>query len=120
MKILNVPGLGLLLPFFFMTINTSQPDISRGQLSGQTPAESGKGHTLQLDRQTVLDSMQAVMGPLPERTELKASDLQIRDSLVTDKYTRYLVTLKVADNRSEERRVGKEWISRGAADRAKR
>lgn len=54
--------------------------------------------TQEIDRKAVLDSMQQIMGSLPDRQDLQPSDILLRDSLVTDKYTRYLVTLKVTED----------------------
>jgi len=52
----------------------------------------------EMKRHQILDSMQAVMGPLPSLQPLPAFDIQYRDSLMTEKYTRYLITFRVADN----------------------
>ena len=46
----------------------------------------------------MLDSLQAVMGTLPPVERLPAFDVQYRDSLKTDNYTRYTITFRVAEN----------------------
>ena len=48
----------------------------------------------------ILDSMQAVMGKLPERNNLPPFNLQILDSLSTKYYIRYNIRFTVAENES--------------------
>jgi acetyl esterase/lipase len=49
-------------------------------------------------RNQMLDSLQAVMGPLPSLRQLPDFDIQYRDTLKEANYTRYLINFRVADN----------------------
>lgn len=52
-------------------------------------------------RLQILDSMQAVMGKLPERKNLPPFNLQILDSLSTKYYIRYNIRFTVAENETQ-------------------
>jgi len=52
----------------------------------------------QLKRHQILDSMQAIMGPLPSRMNLPDLKVTVKDSLTTDKYIRYLIVFAPAVN----------------------
>ena len=49
-------------------------------------------------RTQMRDSLQAAMGPLPSLKNHPAFDVQYRDSLKTENYTRYTITFRVAEN----------------------
>ncbi|MFT3750827.1 MAG: alpha/beta fold hydrolase [Agriterribacter sp.] len=49
-------------------------------------------------RHQILDSMQSAMGKLPERKELPPFNMQVLDSLTTQRYTRYNIRFTVAEN----------------------
>lgn len=49
-------------------------------------------------RTQILNGMQQAMGPLPRMSQLPPFDLRIRDSLKQNLYTKYLITLTVAEN----------------------
>lgn len=46
----------------------------------------------------ILDSMQAAMGQLPDRSDLPPLDIQVTDSLKENNYVRYTISFTVADN----------------------
>lgn len=54
----------------------------------------------EIRRLQILDSMQAVMGKLPDRKKLPPFNLQILDSLITKNYIRYNIRFTVAENES--------------------
>jgi pimeloyl-ACP methyl ester carboxylesterase len=49
-------------------------------------------------RMQLLDSLQAAMGPLPSLQPLHAFDVQYKDSLKTENYTRFTISFRVADD----------------------
>ena len=79
---------------------TQQPTIS-----GLLSYFDAKGRQLpvatisdwEVKRNQILDSLQAVMGPLPS-TEQIDFDVQYHDSLKETRYTRYFISFKVAEN----------------------
>ena len=52
----------------------------------------------EIKREQILDSMQAVMGTLPDRSNLPDFDIKITDSLKSENYTRYTLIFSVASN----------------------
>jgi len=50
----------------------------------------------EIKRSQMLDSLQAIMGPLPSLQQLPDFDIQYRDSLKETRYTRYLINFRVA------------------------
>ena len=52
----------------------------------------------EIKRTQILDSMQAVMGPLPSLQNLPSFEIQYIDSLKEENYTRYLINFRVAEN----------------------
>lgn len=52
----------------------------------------------QVKRLQILEGMQKAMGKLPDRSDLPALDMQISDSLKEESYTRYTISVAVAEN----------------------
>lgn len=52
----------------------------------------------QIKRRQILDSMQAVMGQLPDRSSLPPMNVQYTDSIRTSHYIRYSIKFTVAEN----------------------
>ncbi len=53
---------------------------------------------MEIKREQILDSLQAVMGKLPDRSNLPPFDLQVIDSSIQKNYIRYRVNFAVAEN----------------------
>ena len=52
----------------------------------------------EIKRNQMSDSVQAVMGPLPSLLQLPSFDVQYKDSLTEENYTRYTISFRVAEN----------------------
>ncbi len=80
----------------------NQPQVT-SELLSYTDAK-GRLHPVvsaqdwEIKRGQMLDSLQAVMGPLPALTQLPSFDIQYKDSLKEENYTRYLIHFRVAGN----------------------
>ena len=57
-----------------------------------------KNRNWEMKRNRILDSLQAAMGTLPSFKDLPSFDIQYRDSLKEEDYTRYLINFRVAEN----------------------
>src|SRR5690606_32758985 len=87
MKILTLLLIGLLT-----WTQTSLPDDLLTYIDSKGKIQPVKTmNQWQKKRHQILDSMQAIMGELPERENLPKLDIKIKDSLVTAEYTRYHV-----------------------------
>jgi hypothetical protein len=96
--------LGILLVVMSCSEDTQLPEPPiTSQLLSYTDAK-GQQRAVQtvtdweIKRTQLLDSMQAVMGPLPSFRNLPPLDIQYRDSLKEKNYTRYLINFTVAEN----------------------
>lgn len=82
--------------FLFLLI----PSIVLGQetVADKTPASVNHLKTHERHRKTILRSMEEAMGKLPSRSKIKASDINIVDSVKEESYTRYNILFTVAQN----------------------
>lgn len=60
------------------------------------PVKSSASH--EKKRQQILKGMEKAMGKLPDRSNLPAFDIEITDSAMEDRFTRYTLSFSVAEN----------------------
>lgn len=84
------------LIFLFLLI----PSIVLGQetAANKTPASVNHLKTHERHRKAILRNMEEVMGKLPSRSKIKASDINMVDSLKEETFTRYNILFTVAPN----------------------
>lgn len=84
------------LIFLFLLI----PAIVIGQETAPNKKTASGNHleTHERHRKAILRNMEEVMGKLPSRSKIKASDINVLDSLKEEKFTRYNISFTVAPN----------------------
>ena len=91
-----------LLVFVACTKESLEPSVT-SQLLSYIDAKGQKRPVLtvsdwEIKRYQILDSIQAVMGPIPSFQNLPSFDIQYLDILKEENYIRYLVNFRVAEN----------------------
>jgi lysophospholipase L1-like esterase/dienelactone hydrolase len=101
--IVHLLAIILLIPFLSFGNTIKKTDSLPGALLSYVDKNAAiqPVHTAeewQIKRGQILDSMQAVMGALPQRKHLPPLNIQTIDSLITKNYTRYTIRFTVAEN----------------------